>query len=253
MFNLEAQERKPLTETIPDDLLEKMKAIDTGRWSVEDVLEMQVDEEGVGETTTAASVGSGVPARLGVSRPNQAYEKLKKGYEEYLARSGKKDNKKSIREFVERTSPGNDRLIEGLTAYLTEAGMRSSWLTPKGKMIPVSVTHDSWVFHNLDKVGLTQDDIAGGQAVNAAIGKGWIRVVEMVGNELFVRATLDAKNLSLVQKAFRNHNFDRVRWDHVKEIGSSITKNYSIPFNQFLRASNPNQVRSPKSKVAQFR
>lgn len=118
MFNLKATNRKPLMESVPEDLLDKMRAIETGRWSVNDVLEMQVDEEDVGETSTAASVGSGVSSKLGMARPVHPYEKLKKAYEEYLSASNKKHGKKTIKEFCEKTSPGNDVIIPGFMKYL---------------------------------------------------------------------------------------------------------------------------------------
>jgi len=119
MFNTIGVPTRDLPKTFNIDLFNKMKVIESGRWSIDDILENMVDTE---ETTTAASVGSGVAKPLGTSRPyDDKYLKLINKYEEYLKRTGKKDNHRSIHEFFQESSPGADeKLINGFSNYIEE-------------------------------------------------------------------------------------------------------------------------------------
>jgi hypothetical protein len=102
MFNLEGVSYKPLPEDIDPTMQSRVDVILSGKWSIEDVLEMQVDE-----LTTAAAVGSGPDRPLGVSRDNR-FEKLCKAYEEYLSKTKKESSSSVVREFLEGTAPGLD-------------------------------------------------------------------------------------------------------------------------------------------------
>jgi hypothetical protein len=97
---------------------EKMASIDSGRWTVDDVLETQVDE-----LSTAVSVGSGTERPLG-SKEKDKWEKLRKGYEAYLSRTRMEASRRSAKLYFNETTGGSasDDLLEQWLRFLEDAG-----------------------------------------------------------------------------------------------------------------------------------
>ncbi|MCI0528696.1 MAG: hypothetical protein L0Y56_14760 [Nitrospira sp.] len=96
-----------------------MASIDSGKWSVDDVLEMQVDE-----LSTSASVGSGPDRPIGRG-DKDTLVKLQRAYEEYLAKTRTEASAKSAKTFVLEATPGaTSTLIKGFVEHLRTEGFR---------------------------------------------------------------------------------------------------------------------------------
>lgn len=101
----------PLSAKVEPSVDKKVEKILSGEWTIDDAIEMQVDE-----ISTAGSVGSGPDQTLGTVRRTDEYEHLKKAYEEYLAKTDKEDSNKAVKEFFENFAPGyNKSAIKGFS------------------------------------------------------------------------------------------------------------------------------------------
>jgi len=117
MFNLERAPRKPLPKTIDPKILEKMEIIEAGKWTVEDVLELHIDE-----ISMATNVGTGPDKALGTAPyRDKKLEKIRRAYEEYLRRERTESSTRSVRRFFEEYSPDSPgTLIREFITYLRE-------------------------------------------------------------------------------------------------------------------------------------
>ena len=112
---------RPKAKGVAASVQEKMDAINSGRWTVEDVVEMHVDE-----ISTAGSVGSGLDKGIG-NRENEEekWGKIVRKYEEYLAKTRTEASTSSAKKFLSETAPGlRDTAVKEFLEHLRGQGFR---------------------------------------------------------------------------------------------------------------------------------
>lgn len=92
----ESAPRRRLPSRIDPTINEKLDHLISGRWTADDLIEMQMDE-----ISTSAAVGTGTDRQLGGGA-----SKLFRSYEDYLARTGKKKSRRTLDEYLDESSPG---------------------------------------------------------------------------------------------------------------------------------------------------
>lgn len=118
-----ASSHRPLPKSVSGSIHEKMDQILSGAYTVEDVLEMQLDE--TDETTTAAGVGSGTDRAVGADKDDK-FSKLMSSYESYLCKTRMESSAKAVEGFFSEAIGSNydEELLREFTSHLKEAGFR---------------------------------------------------------------------------------------------------------------------------------
>lgn len=114
MFRVKFAPAGVLPDKIDESILQRVEGILSGEWSIEDVLELQVDE-----ISTSGSVGPGVSKSL-MTVKDDRLKKLKGSYEKYLERKKRKSSPSSVKEFFNEVAPGSsESVIRNFSMYIS--------------------------------------------------------------------------------------------------------------------------------------
>jgi hypothetical protein len=103
----------PMVEKHVDEIL-------GGKWSVDDVLETQVDE-----ISMATNAGSGTDRAVGYSREKDQWERMIRSYEEYLVKTRTEASRSSAKRFLKESAPeAREELIQKFIERLKEKGFK---------------------------------------------------------------------------------------------------------------------------------
>lgn len=112
----QAAPRKRLPALTDGGLQERIERYLDGSWTINDLVEMEVDS--VAELSTAASVGSGTDRSLGHEEDEEKYEKILAQFEVYKRNQGLQEVRPgAVRAFAESMGLP-ERLGEGFLNYL---------------------------------------------------------------------------------------------------------------------------------------